>query len=251
MIEELKYLEWNVHAMGGTNYTIPSFITNYIKDVHVFVLVEFCESKGFDIFRDNLKDFDLYCSLYKKGYNQVCIGIRKSLDYKLLSISSVNVCDENIPEFLQVDIEICEKSISILGVRIKTESETINNQIDFLKKRLETPNSFICLGDFNARFKFIKKNLSEVAAIYGPRTSNRYYSFVHKNGKKVALDWLLVKNDDTEVYNGYPDKDYTPYATFDWSFVSNENGYENKSSYDFLGLSGLPDHAILKGMIRL
>ena len=112
---ELKYLEWNLHAMGGIGYTIPSFIPKYIEDVDVFVLVEFCASDGFDAFRKSLKDFDLYCSPYaSKGYNQVCIGVRRSLNYSLSSIISVDVCDENSPELLQVDIKINEKSISIL-----------------------------------------------------------------------------------------------------------------------------------------
>ncbi len=36
---ELKYLEWNVHAMGGIGYEIPAFVSNYINSVDVFVLV--------------------------------------------------------------------------------------------------------------------------------------------------------------------------------------------------------------------
>lgn len=249
---ELKYLEWNLHAMGGIGYTIPNFIPDYLKKVDVFVLVEFCASDGFDSFRKSLKDFDLYCSPYiSKGYNQICIGVRKSLNYSLSSIISVDVCDENIPELLQVDIEINEKSISILGVRRKTESDTINNQINFLKSRLSKLNSYICLGDFNARYKFMNDNLSCVGDVYGPRTlNNYYYSFVQKNGDKVALDWLLTKNVN-RVYNGYPDAANTPNATFDWSFVSGENGYGTKSKLDYIGIRGLPDHAILKGMIEI
>lgn len=248
---ELKYLEWNLHAMGGREYTIPGFIADYIKDVDIFVLVEFCASEGFDEFSKNLRDFDLYCSPYtSKGYNQVCIGMRKSLKYNLSSIVSVDVCDVNIPELLQVDVKIGEKEISILGTRIKTQSRTIKNQINFLKSHLAKLDSYICLGDFNARFKFINDNLSCVGDVYGPRTLNGYYSFVQKNGGMVALDWLLTYNVNN-VYNGYADAMDSPNATFDWSFVSEENGYGKKSSSDYLGIKGLPDHAILKGMFEI
>lgn len=245
---ELKYLEWNLHAMGGIKYTIPSFIPDYIKDVDVFVLVEFCASKGFDGFRERLKDFDLYCSPYtSKGYNQVCIGLRKSLKYTLLSTTFVDICNMNIPEFMQVDIGINEKEISVIGTRIKTDEKCDRNlQFDFLREHLAKLGSYICLGDFNVVQKTINKKLSCVGDVYGPRYKNGYYSFVHADGGTCSLDWLLTKNVQ-EVYNGYPDAEKSPYATYDWSFVSDKNGYGTKSVLDYR----LPDHAILKGMIKI
>lgn len=60
---EIKYLEWNLHAMGGIGYEIPSFISNYINSVDIFVLVEFCTSNGWGEFKHDIeKEFDLYCS---------------------------------------------------------------------------------------------------------------------------------------------------------------------------------------------
>lgn len=61
---ELKYLEWNLHSMGAKEYQIPLFICDYLNEIDIFVLVEFCIGKGWDTFKKNLKEFDLYCSPY-------------------------------------------------------------------------------------------------------------------------------------------------------------------------------------------
>ena len=60
---EIKYLEWNLHAMGGIGYEIPSFVSKCINSVDIFALVEFCASNGWEEFKHDLeKEFDLYCS---------------------------------------------------------------------------------------------------------------------------------------------------------------------------------------------
>lgn len=69
-----------------------------------------------------------------KGYNQVCIGIRKDINYKLLSVLSKNICDINIPELLQVDIEIERKKLSIVGIRIKIQNKTKSQQFEYLNR---------------------------------------------------------------------------------------------------------------------
>lgn len=248
---EIKYLEWNLRAMGGNGYEIPKFICDYVNKVDIFVLVEFCMGNGWDIFKKSLKEFDLYCSPYvSKGYNQVCIGIRKNINYKLLSVISKDICDVNIPEFLQVDIEIEKKKVSIIGTRIKNKTKTQQQQFNYLKSYLKNIEVFFCLGDFNAVSTTLLNNFSSFASVYGPRILNRYHSFVHENGNACGLDWLISKG-VTDVYNGYMDAKDNPYATYDWSFLTSANGYGAKTKYDFLGINGLPDHAILKGMIKI
>lgn len=257
----LKYLEWNLHAMGGQGYKIPDFVAACVKEKEVdfFVLVEFCVSDGFDNFRRILSDFDLYYSPYASGYNQVCIGIRKQLPYRLLSVLTENICDANIPEFLQVDVELGGEALSLMGTRIKTQSHTKAAQFAFLNYHLSTLPRYICLGDFNALSEFIKNHLPAASEnIYGPRTTNGYYSHVITEKTKkgdsvaveVALDWLIAKNVKS-IYNGYDDASRSPYATFDWTFVTPNNGYHEKTAHDYLGMRGLPDHAILMGRIEI
>ena len=253
---KIKYLEWNLHAMGGEDYKeIPGFIKDYLQDVDIFILTEFRQADNFHKFKDDLKDFDLYCSPYVPvGYNQVCIGVKKALKYEVFSVRC-DACDTFRPELLDVGIKVKldeknMKNIRIVGTRIKTECER-KPQIDYLKGYLKNIECFICLGDYNAVYATLKKEFSEVGdVVYGPRISNGYYSFVHTDNNKVGLDWLISKGIES-VYNGYDDKKESPYATYDWNFVNNSNGYGEKTEKEYLGIKGLPDHAILKGMVEI
>ncbi len=250
---ELRYLEWNLHAKGGYEYNqIPDFIVRYLKPVDIFVLVEFRQADNWNEFKFKLRDFNLYCSPYvPKGYNQICIGIRKSLGYELLSVVSCDVCDMSKPEFLDVGIELDGKEIRIVGTRIKTRGLR-KPQVEYLKEYLRNVEHFVCLGDYNSVQTTLKNEFSIIGNVYGPRIRNGYYSYVHKCGDQpcCGLDWLVSKGIN-RVYNDYSDENQSPIATYDWSFVTKQNGYDNKTEKDYLNIDGLPDHAILKGMIEI
>ena len=250
----LKYLEWNLHAQGGRDYCIPKFVPNYLKQVDLFVLVEFKKANGWISFTEELKsEFDLYCSPYAtQGYNQICIGVRKTVFGEPNAIITAdNMYNGNIPEYLRVDIPLQGKNLSIIGTRIKTQSGAKNEQYAWLKKQLSGMDRYICLGDFNCVFNVLCQTFDRETA-YGPRTKNNYHSYVFENGGCQGLDWALIKiKEAKKVYNGYGDSVDSPYATYDWSFVNQENGYGNKTKGDYLNIRGLPDHAILKGMIKL
>ena len=252
---ELKYLEWNLHAQGGRDYNIPGFVPEYLKQVDLFVLVEFKIAKGWSDFTEELEsDFDLYCSPYAtQEYNQVCIGLRKTaFGEPNAIITADNMCNGNIPEYLRVDIPLQGKNLSIIGTRIKTQSGTKNEQYAWLKEQLSGIERYICLGDFNCVSTVLSQTFDGEAVVYGPRISNNYYSYVFEDGESRfrGLDWALIKGAN-RVYNGYGDSVDSPYATYDWSFVNQENGYGDKTERDYLNIRGLPDHAILKGMIEL
>ena len=252
---ELKYLEWNLHAQGGRDYNIPGFVPEYLKQVDLFVLVEFKIAKGWSDFTEELEsDFDLYCSPYAtQEYNQVCIGLRKTaFGESNAIITADNMCNGNIPEYLRVDIPLQGKNLSIIGTRIKTQSGTKNEQYAWLKEQLSGIERYICLGDFNCVSTVLSQTFDGEAVVYGPRISNNYYSYVFEDGESRfrGLDWALIKG-AKRVYNGYGDSVDSPYATYDWSFVNQENGYGDKTERDYLNIRGLPDHAILKGMIKL
>ena len=252
---ELKYLEWNLHAQGGRDYNIPGFVPEYLKQVDLFVLVEFKIAKGWSDFTEELEsDFDLYCSPYAtQEYNQVCIGLRKTaFGEPNAIITADNMCNGNIPEYLRVDIPLQGKNLSIIGTRIKTQSGTKNEQYAWLKEQLSGIERYICLGDFNCVSTVLSQTFDGEAVVYGPRISNNYYSYVFEDGESRfrGLDWALIKGAN-RVYNEYGDSVDSPYATYDWSFVNQENGYGDKTERDYLNIRGLPDHAILKGMIKL
>lgn len=255
---KLNFLEWNLHAQGGRDYCIPKFVPEYLKQVHLFVLVEFKNANGWSAFTKELEsEFDLYCSPYAaQEYNQICIGVRKTAFGKPNAIITAdNLCNGNIPEYLRVDIPLQGKNLSIIGTRIKTQPGTKNEQYAWLKEQLSGIDRYICLGDFNCAFKFLCQTFDR-ETVYGPRISNNYYSYVFEDGefRFQGLDWALIKGekeDEVKVYNDYDDSERSPVATYDWSFVNQENGYGNKTKGDYLNIRGLPDHAILKGMIEL
>lgn len=247
----LKYLEWNLHAKGGIGYKMPGFIVDYVKMVDIFALVEFSNGTGWDILRNELlNEFDLFYTPFSiKGYNQICIGIRKNIGYKMLSVIYADPWNTKVPEYLEIQVEIDNKKLSIIGTRIKTQGNTKDDQFKWLNEYLREKERFICLGDYNCVQSVLAKKFKNIAEVYGPRVINGYYSFVFKNGDTHGLDWVLSKN--IKIYNNYSDKDDSPYATYDWEFVTEKNGYGNKAEYDYLGLNNLPDHAILKGMFEI
>ena len=255
---ELKYLEWNLRAQGGRDYCIPKFVPGYLKQVDLFVLVEFKNTNGWSAFTKELEsEFDLYCSPYAtQEYNQICIGVRKTaFGEPTAIITADNMCNGNIPEYLRIDIPLQGKNLqgenlSIIGTRIKTQSGAKNEQYKWLKEQLSGIKRYICLGDFNCVFDVLRQIFGGETTVYGPRILNNYHSYVFENGRCQGLDWALIKGAN-EVYNGYPDSGVSPVATYDWSFVNQENGYGDKTERDYLNIRGLPDHAILKGMIEL
>ena len=256
---DITYLEWNINARGGKDYTIPQFICDYIKPVDIFALVEFCASDGWEYFKNTLgNEYDIYLSPFVSvGYNQVCIGINKKLNYKLKSVKTLDVYDHFKPEFLQVDIELERKNLTIIGTRIKsqedyeTKGKTKTEQLYYLKDHIRnTDNRVLCLGDFNEMQSSLNDIFTPIAECYGPRIVNNYYSFVFENGDKGGLDWILTKN-IRSVFNGYADKEKSPYATYYWKFIEETKAYGTLTEKDYLGKYRLPDHAILKGMISL
>lgn len=257
----IKYLEWNVNARGGRKgYEIPPFVPEYAvnKQVDVMVFVEYRQGDNWDLFKKILeKDYELCVSPYaSEFYNQVCIALRHD-KFKVEKTVAVDVCNINIPEFFQINVKVIdekvleyEKSLSIIGTRIKTQGDSKEAQYTFLKEHLNSFNTVLCLGDFNCTHTTLKDHMGEELKVGGPRIANGYYSFVHKNGDKRGLDWVITKG-ISKVYNPYNDKSKSPYATYDWNFITDDNGYVKKTKDDNLNIEGLPDHAILKGAIEI
>lgn len=143
-------------------------------------------------------------------------------------------------------------NLSIIGTRIKTQSGAKNEQYDWLKKQLYGMDRYICLGDFNCISKVLCQTFDGEAVVYGPRILNNYHSYVFEDRGCQGLDCTLIKGKGVNVVKKrYGDSEVKTYATYDWSFVNQENGYGDKTERDYLNIRGLPDHAILKGMIEL
>lgn len=250
---QLKYLEWNLNARGNyINYTIPPFVIDYIKTVDIAVLVEFQNGTNWYEFRSKLEPEYILCVSphVSDNFNQVCIALRRNRNIKIENILVKNIFDQNIPEFLQLDVKIDDKTLSIIGTRIKTEGNSKPAQYDFLKKRIEYLENILCVGDFNCTSKTLQQKMGNTLDVYGPRIAKGYFSYVFENNNSQGLDWVITKGIQ-KIYNPYQDQNNSPFATYDWSFISRANGYGHKTKHDFLNISGLPDHAILTGIIEL
>ena len=262
MNEKLKYtfLEWNVQGAGGyRHYSIPKFVVDTIieKNIDIVVLVEFYIGCNFDYIRQRIQDnYYMFISPFAYNRNQILIALNKDKfkESDISNISTVNPMDKKFPEYLQIDIKTeQDKVFSIIGTRIKTNcpKEDKEKQFYFLKEQIGLINKVICVGDFNATNSHAKKFLTS-ADIYGPRTlENARWSFVHKNGDKVGIDLIAVKNinilknekDELSKKEGYE-----MYAKYDWDFVNEKNGYGELTSSDYLPeFTGKPNHAILIG----
>ena len=253
------FLEWNVQGAGGSHdYSTPKFVIDTIieKNIDIVVLVEFYIGDNFDYVRQSIQDnYHIFISPFVYEHNQVLIALNRDKfnEVDIRNIITTNPMDTKFPEYLQINIETeQDKVFSIIGTRIKTNCpEDKKKQFDFLNEEIRLIDTVICIGDFNVTSTHAKKLLT-LASIYGPRTiDNARWSFVHKNGDKVGIDLIAVKNirisknkkDDLSEKEGYE-----IYAQYDWNFVNKKNGYEKLTSSDYLPeFTGKPNHAILIG----
>lgn len=259
-----SFLEWNIQGAGGfKNYTIPEIIVNTIteKETDIIVLVEFFTGNNFNKFQRSLKEnYHVFISPFVDRHNQVLIALKKSKFEQncIKNVVTINPLDLDLPEYLQVDVEICDSIIlSIVGVRIKTNCSKENklNQFEFLNRQIKSSKKVLCLGDFNLVHKYAREKIFS-ANVYGPRTiDNIRWSFVHKNGDKVGIDLIAAKGID--ILKQEEDSisklgGYKMYANYDWSFIDRIMAYNSFSKDNHLpDFSGFPNHAILRGSFRI
>ncbi|MEE1055764.1 MAG: hypothetical protein UH239_00760 [Acutalibacteraceae bacterium] len=258
----MKFLEWNIHGMGGYgNYSIPCFVADQIilKNVDIAVLVEFFTGCNWNYIRGILeKKYILIVSPYIEGYNQVLIALKKEI-FEIKNVITLNPIDKNKPEFLQVSTDVNGKSLEVIGTRLKTVSGTKNEQLRFLKNYFDKLNNFICLGDFNGNVNFLQKELGK-NCIYSPRVVPKgnneilRWSYIHKNKTRINVDHIISNvNILRNISDSLSEKEgYKMYAKYDWGFVNKNNGYGKLNSESHLShLIGLPDHAILLGEFEI
>ncbi len=246
----MTYMEWNLHGSGGRN-RVPDFVAQEIlkRKFDIVVLTEFNAGAGWENFRAIIKKhYELYLSPYAEGYNQVCIALKEGC-FDVLRVDAVNAVDYQMPELLRLDTEEKKKKekLTIVGARIKTQRHAKAVQRKFLGDYLRRIpyQKLICLGDFNYPLGELKEDMAGLEVL-GPRTANGLYSYVCSDGRKMGKDWIISRG-IPRFENPFADKKESPYATYDWSFVTHPNGYGYRLSEDPLIDLPLPDHAILMG----
>lgn len=264
MSQTIKIMEWNIHGAGGYgNYAIPNFIADTILDekVDIAIILEFITGNGWNYLKETLeKDYDFFISPYTSDTNQVMIALKKETGFAIKNILAINPLEEGRPEFLQIGAEWKGTSLTIIGVRIKTQGTTEQraSQFEFLSDHLKSlkNTNILCAGDFNVW----KNPLSEKLAINLDNIFSPEYSM--KPGDFNTLDtWsAVIKNPKTNLIGkalidhivaiGIRIHSYS--VEYNWDFVTNGNGYENRKPEDYKSdLIGLPDHALLLAEFEL
>lgn len=267
----MKFMEWNIHGMGGYgNYIIPvKMIINTIIDINpdVIVLLEFIEfANGISDLNYSLNKlgYNIFSTKYKSGKNGVLIAIKK--DFKAQFIKEDT-------EYLEIEVEIENERVSVIGMRILTEGEykKFNKRKNLLESHLDKikneKKKFILLFDANNGAIQNEAN-KDFQYVNGER---KYYNYQYIwRQVEDCYKWSLITPDKGGAYvNGkysvitgkhvpenYHTKEDHIISSFNennfsnvdyyWKFVNSANGYEHRTFKDYISdIIGLPDHGII------
>ncbi len=251
---KLKIIAWNIHGAANFDkkYEMPDFVAEMIISMKadIIVLTEYIKNDSSEKLYKKLQAGYFIFEFYEEGKNGVFMGIRRDIkglnvdlekDNKEL-ISSFN---EDV-DFLQANISINDKPISIVGSRVRIKlngskeekSNCKQKQYDKLSNySKELGSNFIMIGDLNARGTWLKKNIEfnggEVHVIEG----NSYYWMNYGNLAGAPLDNCISKG--LTFLN----------SEYIWDFreiEENKDVYYNKEGRLALPVrKSYPDHAIL------
>ncbi len=264
----MEIREWNI-GMAATipsngGYILSSWIIDKIteKNPDCIVLTEFVVSKGIEYFFRVLEEKEYYWFISSSTkQNGILIALKKktydfieTMDYGKSNVNTNEILSgNNQPDYYEITVGWEGKPLTIIGTRIRVdldseESSFKQDQFKALDDRLSSiKNNVICVGDFNAYWPGIWKTpknymlpkTSKTYSLYTPQYGKgKWYSYVGKNNKLVQLDHLITNITGKKIE-----------VKYDWDFL-NPLMYGHSISSDSYKPSGLPDHAILKAMVR-
>ncbi len=280
-VHEIKIIEWNINQATNTfGYnSIPMFVLKELieeQKADIFVITEFCRGKDFDVFvtvldRNNygyaVTNNSEYLGWGKKHHNQndILISWNKS-KCKLVEDTVINNIvtkgDNNKPNFLCLDLEIFKEIVSIAGVRItvQTNDSDRKEQMKRVFEIIEEKENVVIAGDFNNKKRSYTgewsiKVLMDMAKknkynLLTPSGQSLYQDKVYKVDNEIADDHFLTKGITIEEYQY--DRTFTDrYASF-YPFGHNFQGVvENIIAWSIVDGSGVPDHAMLIGTMKI
>ena len=283
-MSKLKAMVWNIHGAASTgwsnHYETKKFVVDKIVDINADVIIinEFVVSQGWDYFQQRLEVYNyIWFITYTSGNNGILIAVKKEKLDNADSIANqiyqteivTTTMDTKIkdkPNFLQVKLNINNKHLYVIGVRIrvllganKTDDEKMNfknQQLKALKEHLDsisTEAAILCGGDFNAWKNAIQSVMGSCYSVSTPTYSMRkwqdystldVWSAVPYKDKNKQLFDHFISTTNVKVINPMYDG---------WSFVvSNHIEYKNRQIEDYKSdLVGCPDHDILYSEVEI
>lgn len=166
-MEKLKIMEWNINGRSSYgNYTVPvKLIADEIWEIEpdILILTEFVKSLGWGSLKDILEErYYIKSTSYVNGQNGILIGVRKRDRLCLVDNSKRERLGEendncNMPDFLQVEVQIDGKPYQIIGTRVRIgcrkrglpEQKSRMEQFLCLSNYIKSLDNVIVAGDFN------------------------------------------------------------------------------------------------------
>lgn len=159
----MKILVWNINQRSN-GIRIPDLVSDKISVADIVVLTEFigdANVKNIPVINDFTNRLAGYycCNNFERkeceGSNGILIAIKKELITKTKIISKtekMNTVKKEQPNFLQVNMVVNGRLISVIGTRIRvTDYEKRREQLLSLIEHINTlgTNNIIVAGDFN------------------------------------------------------------------------------------------------------
>lgn len=290
----MRVLVWNINQQSGRNQQdtrqeIPGFVEEEILNAgaDVIVLTEFMSATN----QENIQRFkahsrlndkyELYCNeerdKKRQKANGILIAVKNGFaEFKSPANEIINTSNANDqPNFLQLDIEVNAKPISIIGVRIKvggglTRSAYLerHRQLSSLIEHIKTldTQSILVAGDFNNAY--IPRNRD-----YSNRVTDGTYNYhIMQNdfadvgmtvytpdGEHYSCGFKLI-NHETKVNCGYLKEDHiiakglivtNPHYCHSFMKDYEVNKEWKRDKGEYIIAPPYPDHAILTADVDL
>jgi exonuclease III len=302
---KMKLFVWNINQRRS-GQEIPLFVSEEIMNADkedkadIVVLTEFISAahkENIEKFIESLNEkYECFYNIDRKDGNGVLIAIRKDfvrsnnvkINKPIECMEINNKKQQEQPNFLQLDMIVNEKPISIIGTRIRIgttcRSDLIERReqvlslidhIDELKRKEKDKKKYkniIIAGDFNNLKIYGKESeyyLTERKHYHGKVLFDTYNYHILKDDffnyaemnvstpeSESELTWSWVGKgrckpkfkEDHIILKGFKVSD----KKYSWDFVKKDNGYGDLKPEDYKShLVGFPDHAILTADVEL
>lgn len=298
----MKIFVWNINQRSSGQEIPPVVSKEILKyEADIVILTEFISATDEKRLRNIQKfiyddgistKYDCYYNVSRKDSNGILIAIREDFKNsnnikinKPVECMEANNKHQEQPNFLQLNIIVNEKPVSIIGTRIRIGStsrsdlierrEQVLSLIDHLDKLKvrdkEKYENIIIAGDFN-NLKISGKEteyyLTERKNYHGTVRFDTYNYHILKDDfyNYAGMDVSTPKSEPNKPTWSWVDKYRNKYkqdhiisrgvnvsaTEYVWDFVNKDNGYSGKNPQDYKSsLVGYPDHAILIADVEL
>lgn len=269
-MKEISILEWNINQRGRGEGIIPSWVKDEIGSSDIVILTEFCtKCRGRDDFIMDLEQLGYHCAVSEnsKG-NDILIAVKSK--FCILGYSWEPCYGEDtIPENLRVDIDCDGRTLTVVGIRIKSLDGIKAHDERYRRRKRELrwvlnwikdpKGSVLISGDFNNNRRgspntdwslaVMEEMLKEQSfCLYTPEGSSIYEE--KPQNAEFPYDHFAAKGVKITPFSYVYDRDFTRRDPLGYFLGRDFRKPWYPGAQDLPSVSPpLPDHAILKGTL--